>query len=155
MSATPRVSPEAHPYTGQRRMDLTSSHARLSRRLHQRFPIRAEAEYIVEGRRGPATTRDISSGGVFLRTDAILKAGEPVQVWIDWPARLDGRRLRLVFFGRVVRSNEAGTAVEATRYEFRVCAQKQARPESSLRPLRTAGGGLEEIWARWAHPRAK
>lgn len=100
------------------------------RRLNQRFPITARTEYIVGGNRGQATTRNISSGGVFLKTNGTLPAGEPIQVLIDWPALLEGHRLRLVFWGRVVRSNDIGTAVAIHRYEFRVCAQTTARLSS-------------------------
>ena len=97
------------------------------RRLNQRFPITARAEYIVGRNRGQATTRNVSSGGVFLKTNGTLPTGESIQILIDWPALLDGRSLRLVFWGRVVRSNDIGTAVAIHRYEFRVCARTTAR----------------------------
>jgi PilZ domain len=100
----------------------------IQRRLHQRFPITAQAEYIVDGNRAQATTRDISSGGVFLNTYIILHVGKPIQVLIDWPVLLDDRcPLRLVVCGKVLRSDWAGTAVGIMRYEFRVRARKVVR----------------------------
>lgn len=102
--------------------------AQPSRRKHERFPFTAQAEYVVAGNRAMATTRDISSGGVFLKTDEILRLGESIQVLIDWPVLLDQRcRLRLVVFGRILRSNGSGTAVGITRYEFRIRGQSAVR----------------------------
>ena len=101
----------------------TFSAAPRARREHKRFPIVAPAEYIWNGIRVQATTRDISSGGVFLNTDIVLPVGKRLQVWIDWPALLDEHcRLRLVIFGKILRSDWEGAAVEITRYEFRVRA---------------------------------
>lgn len=96
------------------------------RRQHQRFPITAQAQYILAGNRGQATTVDISSGGVFLKADKSLPLGKQVQVLIDWPALLDQRcPLRLVITGRVLRSDSSGTAIGIVRYDFRI------RPKSA------------------------
>ena len=96
-------------------------------RKHVRFPVNAQAEYILGERTARAITQDISSGGVLLKTDSPLPIGKPIQVLIDWPAPLDRRcPLRLEIFGKVLRSNFAGTAVGITRYEFRIRAQKRA-----------------------------
>jgi hypothetical protein len=99
-----------------------------SRRRHTRYPIIAQAQYIINGERGPALTTDISSGGVFLKTDTPLPVGKHIEVLIDWPALLDQRcPLRLVVLGEVLRSDLAGTAVGITRYEFRVRAPNTIR----------------------------
>lgn len=96
------------------------------RRQHQRFPITAQSQYILGGTRGPATTTDISSGGVFLKTETTLPVGKQIEVLIDWPALLDQRcPLRLVISGKVLRSSDAGTAVGIIRYDFRI------RPKSA------------------------
>ena len=95
--------------------------APYERRQHQRFPITAQSQYILAGTKGQATTTDISSGGVFLKTEKILPVGKQIQVLIDWPALLDQRcPLRLVIVGKVLRSAEGGTAVGIIRYDFRI-----------------------------------
>lgn len=100
--------------------------APYERRQHQRFPISANSQYILAGNRAQATTLDISSGGVFLKTEKILPVGKQIQVLIDWPALLDERcPLRLVITGKVLRSDPAGTAVGIIRYDFRI------RPKSA------------------------
>jgi len=100
--------------------------APYERRQHQRFPITAASRFIVSGSRGQATTTDISSGGVYLKTEQILPIGKQIQVLIDWPALLDQRcPLRLVITGKILRSNEGGTAIGILRYDFRI------RPKSA------------------------
>lgn len=95
--------------------------APYERRRHQRFPITARSQYILAGIREQATTLDISSGGVFLKTEKILPVGKQIEVLIDWPALLDDRcPLRLVIAGKVLRSDQAGTAVGIIRYDFRI-----------------------------------
>ena len=95
--------------------------APYERRHHQRFPITAHSQFILAGNKGQATTTDISSGGVFLKTETILPLGKQIQVLIDWPALLDQRcPLRLVIVGRVLRSDAAGAAIGIIRYDFRI-----------------------------------
>jgi len=104
--------------------DPEFSLAQSDRRTHQRFPINVQAQYIVAGNRAQATMQDIGNGGLFLKIDKTLRLGQQIQVLIDWPAPLDQRwLLRLVVFGKVLRSNGAGTAVRIVRYEFRVRTQ--------------------------------
>ena len=91
------------------------------RRHHQRFPIRSAAQYIVSGVRGQAATVDMSSGGVLLKTEVILPVGKQIQLFIDWPALLDERcPLRLIVFGKVLRSSPSGTAIGILRYDYRI-----------------------------------
>jgi len=95
--------------------------APYERRQHQRFPITAQAQYILAGTRGQAVTIDISSGGVLLKPENPIPAGKQIQVLIDWPALLDQRcPLRLVIVGRVLRSDVSGTAIGIVRYDFRI-----------------------------------
>lgn len=95
--------------------------APYERRQHQRFPITAQAQYIVAGTRGQAITADISSGGVFLKLQENLPIGKRIQVFIDWPALLDQRcPLRLVITGKILRNDDAGAAVGIIRYDFRI-----------------------------------
>jgi PilZ domain-containing protein len=91
------------------------------RRQTQRYPITAQTQFILTGIRGQAITSDISSGGVFLKTDRVLPVGKQIQLFIDWPALLDQRcPLRLVVTGKTLRSDEKGTAVGIIRYDFRI-----------------------------------
>jgi hypothetical protein len=104
------------------------SFAQRDRRQYHRFPISAQAEYILDGNRVNATTLDISRGGVLLKAGAFLQIGQQIVVLIDWPVLLDDHYpIRLAVFGKVLRSNEAGTAVEITRYEFRTRGQNRIR----------------------------
>ncbi len=100
--------------------------APYERRQHQRFPITVQSQYVLAGSRAQATTLDISSGGVLFKADTILPVGKEIQVLIDWPALLDQRcPLRLAITGKVLRSDQTGTAVGIIRYEFRI------RPKSA------------------------
>ena len=104
------------------------SFAQSERRQHQRYPITARSEYVLAGNRALATTLDISSGGVFLKSDQILPVGDQIQVFINWPVLLDQRcPLRLVITGRVLRSNEAGAAPGTIRYDFKIRPKRATR----------------------------
>lgn len=97
------------------------SAAPVERRRHPRYPFAAPAQCLLAGKQVQASTKDIGSGGVLLKTDQALRLGESIQVSIDWPVLLDERcPLRLVIFGKVVRSNESESAVGIIRYEFRI-----------------------------------
>lgn len=69
---------------------------------------------------------NISSNGMLLAIDRILVPGLPVEVRVNWPAKLDERvNLMLVVFGRVVRVVSGGVtqvAVSIGSYEFRTLA---------------------------------
>jgi hypothetical protein len=102
--------------------------APYDRRQYHRFPIIAQAEYILDGHRANARTVDISRGGVLLNTRSFLQIGQPILVLLDWPVLLDQRcRLRLGVSGTVLRSNAAGTAVGISGYEFRIRGQNRTR----------------------------
>ena len=71
------------------------------------------------------TVKDISSCGVWLtpKPRRVLPLGVVVEVEIDWPLRVSATyALRLLIFGRVVRSAEDGVAVAIERYEFRTAS---------------------------------
>jgi hypothetical protein len=104
------------------------------RRRSNRFPLIGQAQYTVAGNRAAAPIRDISSGGVFLKTDRILRIGQQIRVFIDWPVLLENRcPLRLVIDGKVLRSDPSGTAVSLTKYEFRIAPKLMAHPQSAAR----------------------
>ncbi len=100
---------------------LRSGSAPYERRHHQRFPIAARAQFVLAGVQAQAVTSNISSGGVLLKSEMILPVGKQIQLFIDWPALLDQRcPLRLTVVGKVLRSNESGTAVGIIRYDYRI-----------------------------------
>ena len=98
---------------------------RGERRSSGRFPIHQEVRYtVLEGKSrsegGVGTTVDMSSGGILFTTGDTIHAGKRVEVTVNWPARLDGTcRLKLVAFGRVVRTEGQQAAITIEHYEFR------------------------------------
>ena len=113
--------------------------AQPERRQSFRYPFTAHAQCILAGNRIQAKIQDIGSGGVFLKTDRMLRPCESIQVLIDWPVLLDQRcPLRLVIFGKVLRSDESGSAVKLIHYEFRI------RPKGGLGDF---SNGAEQVSA--------
>ena len=91
------------------------------RRQRRRYQFTAESQCILNGNRERATTADISSGGVFFRTETPLPVGKWIELLIDWPVLLNHQcPIRLVVHGRVRRSDARGTAVEIVRHDFRL-----------------------------------
>ena len=117
------------------------------RRERRRYNIGLEVRWHVMRRRkvldsGTGRTLDLSSGGILFDAGRHLPAGLAVEMSIAWPALLDATAsLRLVVSGRIVRSDDSGTAVHVLRHEFR-----------------TAGGAAEQRSrvaagrAAFAHP---
>jgi len=91
------------------------------RRRTLRFPLRASVKYELADRGGTAFTLDMSRCGISLLTNSRLPASSWIRLWIDWPARLDGRLpLHLVIQGMVVRSTASEATIVFSRYEFRL-----------------------------------
>ena len=114
------------------------------RRSHQRYPITLNADYRLfhKGRAdglGSARTINIASGGVLLETDASLQAGSSIELLINWPLLLEGVcPLRLVMWGRIMRSDSRGVAIKAKQHEFRTAG---IRTSGNLPPeLRVRSG---------------
>lgn len=104
-----------------------------SERRQLRFAVSLPVEYVWNGRRGTARTRNMGSGGVFIEGSEILAPGAKVDLSIDWPAVLDGRcLLRLAVRGKVLRSSTSGTAIRILKYEYRVRSQTSAHAARSL-----------------------
>lgn len=92
-----------------------------------------------------ATTRDISARGVLFSTAEVLPNGSTVELSIDWPVLLNGtKRLRLKVYGRVVRSDEQGTAIRTVRHEFFTAGQApQAADQPVTQKYAWAGSTLQ------------
>ena len=119
------------------------------RRQKARFPIRRELRYkllqdstVLEV--GTGETINISSGGVLFSMNRDFQPGCFVEMAISWPVLLDNAcPMRLIAFGRVVRSGEGVTACTIDKYEFRTQARAAVRPISLKRS--------DTMLERWAN----
>ena len=117
------------------------------RRKKTRFPMSRELRYkvledetIVES--GMGTTVDMGSGGVAFRIEHQLTPGSFIELSISWPVLLeDSCPMRLIAFGRVLRSSARMSACTIDKYEFRT----QSR---ALRPAATVR--TDSMLQRWA-----
>jgi hypothetical protein len=92
---------------------------------------------------GSGQTVDMSSSGVAFITQQCLAEGALVELAISWPVLLgDSCPMRLIVFGRVVRSNGFLSACSIDKYEFRTQAR---RPMENPIPIRN-----DAMLRRWA-----
>jgi hypothetical protein len=98
------------------------------RRAARRYPIEIAVVYRIvrKGKvlqRGIGLTRNLSSGGLLMESTANLSVGTDVEVFLAWPARLEGEiNLNLWIQGRTVRVGENCTAIAIQRSDFRTRA---------------------------------
>ena len=112
------------------------------RRGKIRFPMQREVRYKVlkDGATldsGNGHTIDMGSGGVLFQVERDLAEGAFIQLSVSWPVLLDDScPMRLVIFGRVLRSIGHRCACSIDKYEFRTQARaiqsSQPRFDSSL-----------------------
>ena len=106
-----------------------SGKKQAERRRKSRFPISRELRYkLMENDRmvaeGEGETINIGSGGVSFVAGRPLKTGTFVELSISWPAMLDeNTRMRLVVYGRLVRSDDETAVCTVEKYEFRTQAR--------------------------------
>jgi hypothetical protein len=105
------------------------------RRIKRRFHIEEDVRYkMLYGQRlaetGAGKTMNISSGGIWFTTEAMLTSGMPIEISMTWPVLLnDSCPMKLMIYGCVVRSNDKNAAVAIERYEFRTQGRSlQAQP---------------------------
>jgi hypothetical protein len=116
------------------------------RRRKSRFPIQREVRYkVLRDNRvvkiGTGRTVNIGSCGAAFRLDHDLVPGCLIELSISWPVLLDNTcAVRLVTFGRLLRSRSGFCACTIDKYEFRT----QARVMQTL-PART-----DTVFQRWA-----
>ncbi len=119
----------------------------IERREKVRFPMHRELRYkLLEGEAiiasGAGATCDMSSGGVAFTTDRPLATGGFIEVSISWPRALDdGCPMRLIVFGKVLRSGFHRSVCTVEKYEFRT----QARALQFAVPIRH-----DDKLQRWA-----
>jgi hypothetical protein len=117
-------------------MDIMSNaiNKEADRREKARFPIHRELRFkvlqdatVLEV--GTGETLNISSGGVLFSLERDLQAGCFVELSISWPVLLDNTcPMRMIAFGRVLRSEGGVTACTIDKYEFRTQARAAVRP---------------------------
>jgi hypothetical protein len=123
-------------------MDLAAD-----RRKKARFPINRDLRYkVLEGdtivSSGVGTTLDMASAGMAFLTEGQIALGSFIELSISWPVLLENScPMRLIVFGRVVRSSGRKTACTVDKYEFRT----QARMPLQVVPIRH-----DTMLQRWA-----
>ena len=101
----------------------------IERRKKVRFPLQRELRYkLLEGETivasGTGTTCNMSSGGVAFTSDCPLAVGAFIEVSISWPVLLDsGCPMRLIAFGKVLRTGLHRSVCSVEKYEFRTQAR--------------------------------
>jgi hypothetical protein len=81
-----------------------------------------EGEAIIAS--GTGATCDMSSSGVAFTSDRPLATGGFIEVSISWPAALeDGCPMRLIVFGKLLRSGLHRSVCTVEKYEFRTQAR--------------------------------
>jgi len=120
------------------------------RRTKHRFAMQREVRFkVLENDRivanGTGRTIDISSGGVAFEAPCV-KAGALVELSISWPVLLaESCLMRLIVFGRVVRTGKRDAACTIDRYEFRTQGRVCKDPVQAAinGPLRRWAGTME------------
>jgi hypothetical protein len=105
--------------------------ATRDRRRRLRFPLDADVRFQFSGRgnrnptQGNGKVENISSTGLAFRTDEPPKPGSHLAVSIAWPAKRDGRKLRLEFEGQVLRASGGLVVITIQRPEFPTARKEQ------------------------------
>src|SRR5690242_5628954 len=87
----------------------------IDRRASRRYPLRLKCSFqVFVGKHllaiGRATTTNISSCGVLLKTGDITTVGANIELWVALPSETP---VTVHMLGRIVRVNGSGVAVEA------------------------------------------
>ena len=111
----------------------------VERRGNRRYAMNLAMRYEIAGKElgpqfGEGRVVNMSSGGILIETDCILRAGLPIRIRIEWPARLnDGVPLALHIEGRTVRAHGKLAALIIRKSDFRT------------RPMCRAAGAMPEV----------
>jgi len=118
-----RVTPTGQ-YRPNRTPRVSAQKESQERRLHRRYATRLPLLYRVMHRgqvvqSGSGITANMSSGGVWFRSDSVLSVGLAVELLVEWPAPARHQApVLLNVQGRVVRAGPQGVAVRIERYSF-------------------------------------
>src|SRR5881227_2551865 len=108
------------------------------RRSKSRFNMQRDVRYKVTGDGVPQTagsgkTINMSSEGVAFEADHVISPGGFVELSISWPVLLgDTCPMRLIVFGRVLRTSGNTAIASIHKYEFRT-APRSFRPVTAVR----------------------
>jgi|WetSurMetagenome_2_1015567.scaffolds.fasta_scaffold1089223_1 hypothetical protein len=115
---------------GTERLELVKPKEKSKdRRAKARFPICRELRFkVVENGQvvgsGAGLTQNIGSGGVAFFADGKVQPGAFAELSISWPVLLDDAcPMRLIIFGRVLRTAYGWSACTVDKYEFRTQAR--------------------------------
>ena len=109
------------------------------RRFKHRFTIQRDLRYRMTNdgvlvASGNGETLNIGSGGVAFIADSALRPGSFVELSISWPVLLDEScPMRLIIYGRVMRSSGRRAVSSIDKYEFRT----QSRTVQPIAATRT------------------
>jgi hypothetical protein len=104
----------------------TESARDVEQRIYCRYPITLDVQYKLlatdSGEQiGIGKTVNVSCGGVLFEATDGLPARSLIALFIDWPLLKEGAHpLKLVMYGRVIRSDGRLAAVRVSRHEFRL-----------------------------------
>ena len=109
-------------------MDIEKLIRATDRRKKSRFPIRRELRYKLLADdtmdSGTGQTINMGSGGIAFSIDHELKPDAFIELSISWPMLLDNTcPMRLIVFGRVLRSQSRKSVCNIDKYEFRTQAR--------------------------------
>jgi len=115
------------------------SEKQQERRSKRRFLIEQDVQYerlkgseVLDA--GIGKTLDMSSNSLRFTTGLALQAGDKVKIAVNWPVLLGATcRLKMIIFGRVVRSDGASATVRIRQHELRTRAGVVAPAESAKR----------------------
>ena len=119
----------------------------LERRKKLRFAIRRDLRYkLLDDGAVTATgfgqTLNMGSGGMAFASEGELKPGGLIELSISWPVLLnESCPMRLIVFGRLLRSQDGQSACTVDKYEFRT----QSRAMQPVPKIRT-----DSMLQRWA-----
>ncbi len=113
-----------------------------NRRLARRYSLQLELGWKLLGRNrvretGTGHTVNLSSDGILVDV-GVLPVRTNIELSISWPALLDSTiPMRLVAWGKVVRSNGNGSAIEIAKHEFRTRRLDRTPWSSARTPVHT------------------
>lgn len=93
---------------------------RRSTRYPLALSVRFHTDRPVDGMGGNGVTRNFSSRGMFIETNAPAEVGSQIKIVVEWPVLLEGEvPLQFIALGQVVRCDESGFAMHFLRYDYR------------------------------------
>jgi hypothetical protein len=113
--------------------EATDRRTKMRFRLHREMRFKLIENDIVIGS-GVGVTIDMGSGGVAFLAANPMKADTFAEISIAWPVKLDDQcPVRLVTYGRVLRSDGPRAVCSIDKYEFRTQARTTRPSEPAVR----------------------